>query len=86
MTKALVEVEFCSINGCGDVAHTRGWCRAHYMRWWTHGDALYGGEARVDKHGGISKRSRRINGTHRRCRTCRQKQYHEKYLRSTGQL
>ena len=28
----------CSIDGCGKPAHSRGWCQAHYRRWFTHGD------------------------------------------------
>lgn len=29
----------CSVDGCGKPAKTRGWCQAHYMRWWSNGDA-----------------------------------------------
>lgn len=28
----------CSIQGCGRVAKSRGWCPAHYMRWRKYGD------------------------------------------------
>jgi hypothetical protein len=28
----------CSITGCGRPSKTRGWCQAHYMRWWYTGD------------------------------------------------
>ena len=27
----------CEIADCGKPAHSRGWCRAHYMRWWKRG-------------------------------------------------
>lgn len=30
----------CSIDGCGKPARARGWCGAHYMRWYKHGDPL----------------------------------------------
>lgn len=29
----------CSIEGCENDAFSRTWCRKHYMRWWTHGNA-----------------------------------------------
>ncbi|TXI24598.1 MAG: helix-turn-helix domain-containing protein [Nitrosomonas sp.] len=32
----------CSIPGCAKPARTRGWCSAHYQRWWAHGDPLSG--------------------------------------------
>lgn len=28
----------CSIDGCDGEAKTRGWCQAHYMRWFMKGD------------------------------------------------
>ncbi len=28
----------CSIEGCKKEVKTRGWCRKHYKRWYTHGD------------------------------------------------
>lgn len=28
----------CSVAGCRKLALPCGWCRAHYMRWWRHGD------------------------------------------------
>lgn len=28
----------CSIPGCGKKIVARGWCRAHYSRWWRWGD------------------------------------------------
>lgn len=27
----------CSVNGCKNKAHTRGWCQMHYTRWYRHG-------------------------------------------------
>lgn len=32
----------CKIDGCGKVAYQRGWCNAHYKRWWRYGDPLGG--------------------------------------------
>lgn len=31
----------CSIPGCDNRAHGRGWCRSHYMAWWRYGDPLH---------------------------------------------
>ena len=28
----------CGIDGCDGTAKSRGWCQAHYMRWYTTGD------------------------------------------------
>lgn len=33
----------CTIDGCGKVLLARGYCRAHYLRWYRHGDPLSGG-------------------------------------------
>ena len=30
-------MEKCSIPGCDGIAKSRGWCQAHYMRWWSTG-------------------------------------------------
>lgn len=30
----------CSIDDCGNPAHTKGWCRKHYQRWYKFGDPL----------------------------------------------
>lgn len=29
----------CGVTGCEKQPFCRGWCRMHYMRWWTHGSA-----------------------------------------------
>lgn len=39
----------CSIEDCGKSPHARGWCSAHYLRWYNHGDPLAGGVQRLDK-------------------------------------
>lgn len=28
----------CKIETCQQPIRSRGWCRKHYLRWWTHGD------------------------------------------------
>lgn len=28
----------CSIDGCTNLARSRGWCKKHYTLWWRHGD------------------------------------------------
>jgi hypothetical protein len=28
----------CSIEGCSKSVRGKGWCQAHYMRWWKYGD------------------------------------------------
>ena len=30
----------CSVDGCENPAHARGWCKKHYLRWHKHGDPL----------------------------------------------
>lgn len=56
----------CSIPGCYRPVLSRGWCRAHYRRWWRHGDPMAGGVrvvgtveqrfwAKVDKTGPLPK-------------------------------
>ncbi len=30
----------CSIEGCGNPCHSRGWCRTHYHRWSRHGNPI----------------------------------------------
>jgi len=32
----------CLIPDCGKPHYGRGWCNAHYQRWWVHGDPLAG--------------------------------------------
>jgi hypothetical protein len=32
----------CSVEGCTNPYHQKGYCRPHYMRWWRHGDPLGG--------------------------------------------
>lgn len=36
----------CTIDRCGKPARQRGWCRAHYSRWYRHGDPLGGSTPR----------------------------------------
>lgn len=31
-------VRHCSIEGCEKKHYGQGWCKAHYLRWWKHGD------------------------------------------------
>jgi hypothetical protein len=31
----------CSVDGCEREAKARGWCQAHYQRWYKHGDVLW---------------------------------------------
>lgn len=33
----------CAAEGCDKAVYCRGWCRAHYQRWWRHHDPLGGG-------------------------------------------
>lgn len=41
----------CSISGCTRPVYRKGWCGAHYGRWWRHGDPLAGGPMREPKVG-----------------------------------
>ncbi len=36
-------MELCAIEGCTNSVAKRGWCQAHYHRWYRHGDPLAGG-------------------------------------------
>lgn len=36
----------CSVAGCCKAIVARGLCRAHYQRWWKHGDPIAGGTAK----------------------------------------
>ncbi len=35
--------KYCDADDCDNIAHARGWCNRHYLRWMTHGDPLGGG-------------------------------------------
>lgn len=35
-------MKLCSAPGCSRPALKRGFCNAHYLRWWRHGDPLHG--------------------------------------------
>lgn len=37
------QAKFCSVDGCGKAARTRGYCLAHYGRFYRHGDPLGAG-------------------------------------------
>lgn len=37
----------CAIDGCERPVSKRGWCNAHYLRWYRHGDPLAGGAPRL---------------------------------------
>lgn len=41
----------CSIPECGKTAFARGWCKAHYLRWFRHGDPEAGGRPK-NRRGG----------------------------------
>ena len=30
----------CAIDGCESPSKARGWCNAHYLKWWEYGDPL----------------------------------------------
>lgn len=38
----------CSVEGCNKSSHVRGWCWAHYLRWYKHGNPLSGGTAKKE--------------------------------------
>lgn len=38
----MAEIKLCAVEGCGKRATSRGWCGAHYSRWFRHGDPLAG--------------------------------------------
>lgn len=38
----------CIIHGCESKVFGRGWCNAHYKRWWRYGDPLLGRTAEGD--------------------------------------
>ena len=37
----------CIFEGCERPSRARGWCNAHYLRWWKHGDPDRGGQIRA---------------------------------------
>lgn len=37
----------CAVNGCDRPSRTRGWCNAHYLKWYRTGDPEYQRPARV---------------------------------------
>jgi len=39
----MAQLRICSIPDCGKRVEARGWCVAHYNRWFRHGDPLGGG-------------------------------------------
>src|SRR5881394_3667986 len=39
----MVPVLSCAVDGCQRPSRTKGFCNAHYMRWYTYGDPLAGG-------------------------------------------
>lgn len=51
----MADTRLCSIDGCGKRVNSRGWCKAHYVRFLRHGDPLGGvhylaGVAWLDAH------------------------------------
>jgi len=38
----MAKKRICSVSGCNKPHEARGYCGAHYLRWWKHGDALVG--------------------------------------------
>jgi len=32
-----MDMSKCSVDGCDDLAHAKGYCRTHYNRLWRHG-------------------------------------------------
>lgn len=41
----MADKALCKIDGCGKPVKARGWCGAHYTRWYNHGDPTSGREA-----------------------------------------
>ena len=33
------DIDYCTIDDCSGPHYARGWCSAHYQRWWRHGSA-----------------------------------------------
>lgn len=38
----MAKAKLCAVDGCDKPVHVKGWCRAHYLRWYRHGDPLLG--------------------------------------------
>ncbi len=47
----------CAVDGCVKKAHSRGWCQAHYRKWWRYGDPLGGGNAFTDPEEAFAART-----------------------------
>lgn len=43
----------CKVKNCPRPVHRRGWCNAHYQRWWVHGDPLSGSSFRSGRKEGL---------------------------------
>ena len=39
----MADAKICSVGDCGKPARARGYCKAHYKRWYRHGDPHAGG-------------------------------------------
>jgi hypothetical protein len=42
----VIGMTVCSVEGCNETAHVRGWCRKHYGRWQRNGDPVAGRTAK----------------------------------------
>lgn len=49
----MADPAICSIPNCGKPAHTRGWCKRHYGRWYRNGSPT-GGLRQTPGHGACS--------------------------------
>lgn len=43
----MADKSVCKIDGCGKPSRKRGWCIAHYQRWYLHGNPKRGGPLRT---------------------------------------
>ncbi len=62
----------CSIETCDGKHYARGWCRAHYVRWWRTGDVNARTDRRTDRahvtaHGTVNE----YNNYGCRCEACK---------------